>query len=57
MLAEGTIGTWKKDVLFMLDELTEGPQVNMLWVVGKPIKLRNLYWVGMKSEAYASSEQ
>lgn len=27
VLAEGTIGTWKKDVLFMLDEFAEGPQV------------------------------
>lgn len=29
VLADGTIGTWKKDVLFVLDELAEGPQVNI----------------------------
>lgn len=29
VLADGTIGTWKKDVLFVLDELAQGPQVNI----------------------------
>lgn len=27
VFSEGTIGSWKKDVLFMLDEVAEGPQV------------------------------
>lgn len=29
VFSEGTVGTWKKDVLFMLDELAEGPQVRL----------------------------
>ena len=29
VMSEGTIGTWKKDVLYVLDELVEGPQVNI----------------------------
>lgn len=27
VFSEGTIGSWKKDVLFMMDEVAEGPQV------------------------------
>lgn len=27
VFADCTVGTWKKDVLYMLDEIADGPQV------------------------------
>ncbi|XP_072513905.1 abhydrolase domain containing 10, depalmitoylase b [Salminus brasiliensis] len=63
--SEGTIGTWKKDVLFMLDEVAEGPQIlvgssmggwlMLLAAIARPEKTKALVGISTAADHFVTA--
>uniref|UniRef100_A0AAR2LXS9 Palmitoyl-protein thioesterase ABHD10, mitochondrial n=1 Tax=Pygocentrus nattereri TaxID=42514 RepID=A0AAR2LXS9_PYGNA len=65
VFSEGTIGTWKKDVLFMLDEVAEGPQIlvgsgmggwlMLLAAIARPEKTKALVGISTAADHFVTA--
>ncbi|XP_076869553.1 abhydrolase domain containing 10, depalmitoylase b [Brachyhypopomus gauderio] len=65
VFSEGTIGTWKKDVLFMLDEVAEGPQIlvgssmggwlMLLAAISRPEKTKALVGISTAADYFVTA--
>ncbi|KAM9495142.1 palmitoyl-protein thioesterase ABHD10, mitochondrial-like [Clarias gariepinus] len=65
VFSEGTIGSWKKDVLFMLDEVAEGPQVlvgsgmgswlMLLVAIARPEKVKALLGISTAADHFLTA--
>ncbi|KAG9283354.1 mycophenolic acid acyl-glucuronide esterase, mitochondrial [Astyanax mexicanus] len=63
--SEGTIGTWKKDVLFILDEVAEGPQIlvgsgmggwlMLLAAIARPEKTKALVGISTAADHFVTA--
>lgn len=65
IFSEGTIGTWKKDVLFILDEVAEGPQIlvgsgmggwlMLLAAIARPEKTKALVGISTAADHFVTA--
>ncbi|XP_066542537.1 abhydrolase domain containing 10, depalmitoylase b [Hoplias malabaricus] len=65
VFSEGTIGTWKKDVLFMLDEVADGPQIlvgsgmggwlMLLAAIARPEKTKALVGISTAADHFVTA--
>ncbi|KAK3515510.1 hypothetical protein QTP70_024205 [Hemibagrus guttatus] len=65
VFSEGTIGSWKKDVLFMLDEVAEGPQIlvgssmggwlMLLAAIARPEKTKALVGISTAADHFVTA--
>ncbi|KAF5894369.1 transgelin-3 [Clarias magur] len=65
VFSEGTIGSWKKDVLFMLDEVADGPQIlvgssmggwlMLLAAIARPEKTKALVGISTAADHFVTA--
>uniref|UniRef100_W5U6H4 Palmitoyl-protein thioesterase ABHD10, mitochondrial n=1 Tax=Ictalurus punctatus TaxID=7998 RepID=W5U6H4_ICTPU len=65
VFSEGTIGSWKKDVLFMMDEVAEGPQIlvgssmggwlMLLAAIARPEKTKALVGISTAADHFVTA--